>query len=115
MDQPVMLRDTKLQITHDLSIGDYTFTTEAGTFNERFVLVVDGSATNVAQLRQETGVSVMAEEGGISFLGIGEEPVNVYSVGGVLMAGNVGNSFLSLPKATYLVKVGTSTAKVIVR
>jgi len=60
MDQPVMLRDTKLQITHDLSIGDYTFTTEAGTFNERFVLVVDGSATNVAQLRQETGVSVMA-------------------------------------------------------
>lgn len=25
MDQPVMLRDTKLQITHDLSLGDYTF------------------------------------------------------------------------------------------
>ena len=115
MDQPVMLRDNLLQITHDLSIGDYTFTTEAGTNESRFMLVVDNSATNVGKLRQETGVSVMADEGGISFLGISEEPVNVYSIGGVLMAGNVSNGFLSLPKATYLVKVGTETAKVIVR
>ena len=115
MDQPVMLRDTKLQITHDLSVGDYTFGTEAGTFNSRFLLVVDNSATNVGKLREQTGVSVMAEEGGISFLGISDEPVDVYSVGGVLMAGHVGNGFLSLPKAAYLVKVGTATAKVIVR
>ena len=115
MDQPMMLHDTKLQITHDLSMGDYTFATEAGTNESRFILVVDNSATNVGKLRQETGVSVMAEEGGISFLGISEEPVNVYSVGGVLMAGNVHNGFLSLPKASYLVKVGNATAKVIVR
>ena len=115
MDQPMMLHDTKLQITHDLSMGDYTFATEAGTNESRFILVVDNSATNVGKLRQETGVSVMAEEGGISFLGISDEPVNVYSVGGVLMAGNVHNGFLSLPKASYLVKVGNATAKVIVR
>ena len=115
MDQPMMLRDTKLQITHDLSLGDYTFTTEAGTFESRFVLTPDGSATAVGKLRQMTGVSVMADEGGISFTGIGGQPVNIYSVGGTLLAANVGDGFVSLPKAAYIIKVGTATTKVIVR
>lgn len=115
MDQPVMLRDTELQITHDLSVGDYTFSTDAGTFNSRFVLVTDNSATSVGQLRRQTGVSVMAEEGGISFLGIDGQAVDVYSLSGTLLAGSIGNGMVALPKAAYIVKVGSVTTKVIVR
>jgi hypothetical protein len=115
MDQPVLLRDTKLQITHDLTMGDYTFTTEAGTFDSRFVLTPDGSSTAIGKLRELTGVSVMAEEGGISFIGAKGQTVSVYSIGGALMAGNVGNGTISLPKGAYIIKVGTLTSKVIVR
>lgn len=115
MDQPMMLRDTKLQITHDLSMGDYTFSAEAGTDESRFILTVDNSATSVGQLRQQTGVSVMAEKGGIFFSGIDDQVVNVYALNGTLLAGNASNGQIALPKATYLVKVGTTTAKVIVR
>lgn len=115
MDQPVLLRDNELQITHDLSLGGYTFTTEAGTNNSRFSLVTDGSMTGVGQLRKLTGVSVMAEEGGISFLGTGNEQVSIYSTGCTMLAGKVGDGFVSLPKAAYIIKVGTATTKVIVR
>ena len=115
MDQPVLLRDTKLQITHDLSMGDYTFSTAAGTFNDRFMLVVDNSATAVGKLRQETGVSVTSEEGGLYFMGITDQPVNIYSLSGTLLAANVKGGMISLPKATYLVKVNNLTTKVMVR
>lgn len=115
MDQPVLLRDNELQITHDLTAGDYTFTTDAGTFDSRFVLTPDGSATAIGKLRELTGVSVMAEEGGISFIGAEGQTVSVYSIGGALMAGNVGNGMISLPKGAYIIKVGTLTSKVIVR
>ena len=91
MDQPMLLRDMKLQITHDLSIGDYSFTTDMGTFNNRFMLVVDGNATSVGKLRQDTGVSALAEEGGISFSGIEGQEVSVYSLSGTMLASHVGN------------------------
>ena len=115
MEQPVLLRDNLLQLTHDLSASDYSFHTEAGTFDERFTLILDASTTGIAQLRQQTGVSVMAEQGGISLQGIGEEPVSIYSLGGTQIVGQAANGFVQLPKATYLVKVGNSTTKVIVK
>ena len=115
MDQPVMLRDNALKITHDLSLGDYTFSTSAGTFNDRFMLVLNGDVTGIGQLRQQTGVSVTAEEGGLYFMGITDQSVNVYSLSGTLLASNVSGGMLSLPKAAYIVKVGNVTTKVLVR
>ena len=115
MDQPMLLRDMKLQITHDLSIGDYSFTTDMGTFNNRFMLVVDGNATSVGKLRQDTGVSALAEEGGISFSGIEGQEVSVYSLSGTMLASHVGNGVLKLPAATYIVKVNNESTKLIVR
>ena len=115
MDQPVYLRDNVLKITHDLSQGGYTFSTEAGTFNERFTLTIDSSTTSIAKLRKDTGVSVLSEQGGISFLGTDGNVVEVYSVAGVCLASNVSDGFLALPIGTYIVKVGQTTSKVIVR
>jgi len=37
-NQEVYLEDKLLNVTHNLKLGTYNFTTEAGTFNDRFVL-----------------------------------------------------------------------------
>ena len=36
--QPIYLEDTVLNITHDLRASDYSFTTEVGTFTDRFII-----------------------------------------------------------------------------
>lgn len=43
MDRPVFLLDRMLDTTFDLSLGSYTFHTEAGTWNDRFVLLLNGT------------------------------------------------------------------------
>ena len=54
----VLLRDNLLNITHDLSLGGYTFTTEAGTFNDRFTLVPEAETTGVGATLNEKGQMV---------------------------------------------------------
>ena len=115
MDQPVLLRDNLMQTTHDLSMGGYTFTTEAGSIDDRFVMITNGDFTSIGKLRQETGVSALAEKGGISFSGIDQQDVVIYSVSGVTLGSHVQNGFIQLPSATYIVKVNNETTKLIVR
>lgn len=115
MDQPVLLHDNVMNITFDLANGDYIFSTNAGTFNNRFMLMPNNEATGIADMKIKTGVSVMAENGGISFSGIDNADVNIFSVGGAAQASHVGNGFVSLPAGTYLVKVNNLTTKVLVR
>ena len=43
-DQPVYLKDNLLGMTYDLKAGNYTFLSEAGTFDNRFELAFEGSA-----------------------------------------------------------------------
>lgn len=43
-EQDVYLEDTYLNVIHDLKSGDYSFTTMAGTFEDRFVLRYTNSA-----------------------------------------------------------------------
>tara|TARA_R110002049_G_scaffold309135_1_gene517468 strand:+ start:111 stop:1721 length:1611 start_codon:yes stop_codon:yes gene_type:complete len=43
-NNPVYLKDNKLNITHDLSASDYTFTSEVGEFNSRFEIVFNANA-----------------------------------------------------------------------
>ena len=57
----------------------------------------------------------MAEKGGINFSGIDQQDVCVYSLNGIMLAGHVGNGFIQLPQATYIVKVDAKTTKLIVR
>lgn len=115
MDQPVMLRDNLMQITHDLSLGDYTFTTEAGTMNDRFTLVVNNEYTSIGKMYKDTGVSAMADKGGINFSGIDQQEVTIYSVSGITLGSHVQNGFIQLPSAAYIVKVNNETTKMIVR
>jgi len=49
-EQDVYLEDTYLNLIHDLKSGDYSFTTMAGTFEDRFVLRYTNSALGNSSL-----------------------------------------------------------------
>lgn len=115
MDQPMLLRDQELGVTHDLSLGAYTFTTEAGNFDRRFTLLANHNATGVGELLQQTGVSLIAEQGGIAIAGSDSHDVAIYSTDGVLLVRQAADGFISLPKGAYVIKVDNRTAKLLVR
>ena len=115
MDIPVLIQDKLNHITYDLTQGDYTFSTEAGIYNDRFVMLTNNGTTGIREILQQTGVNLSGGKGGIYFSGIDKQDVNVYSLSGMLLSGHVNNGFVQLPQATYIVKVGTKSCKLIVR
>jgi hypothetical protein len=96
MDKPMLLYDKQMNIYHDLSAGGYMFSTDAGTFNDRFVLTVDGNATAIS--RQSSADT--------------HHPTDVYSLGGTHVSTD-GTEGLST--GTYVVKQGNVSKKVIVK
>ena len=94
MDMPVLLYDKQMNVWHNLSVGGYVFSTEAGSFDDRFVLTVDGSTTAISNVYNNS------------------QPVDVYSLGGIRVStkGTEG-----LTSGTYVVKQGSANTKVIVK
>ena len=115
MDQPVLLRDNVMNVTYDLSNGDYQFTSEAGTFDDRFMIMIDGSATGVADIARESGVNILPMQGGMNITGTEGQTVNVYAFSGAIVATRTSDGFLSLTKGVYVVEVGQMKAKVAVK
>ena len=136
LDTVVMLYDQVKDEKFDLTTGDYTFETEAGTFENRFVVlsIIGGGtetggisggngdssnpedeATGVAFVKQQTGVSVMSDAAGIYVSGVGDAEVSIYAMSGTLLAKNVQDGFVPLPKATYIVKVNKLATKLMVK
>jgi hypothetical protein len=68
VDQGIYLEDKLLNIIHDLKGGSYSFTTEAGTFNDRFLLrYTDGAAlANNDLTANENKVVVFKNDSGIN-------------------------------------------------
>ena len=51
MDMPMVLKDAVTGITHDLNNGEYTFESEAGTFNQRFMLMPAVEPTGIETIK----------------------------------------------------------------
>lgn len=115
MDQPVLLKDNLMNITYDLGNGDYSFSSEAGTFDNRFMLLIDGGATGIADIAKEAGVNIMPSTNGINLTGVDGKTVNVYSLSGALFATRTESGFLNLSKGVYIVEVGKMKTKVMVK
>lgn len=96
IDRPVMLYDRQMNMHHDLSTGAYTFSTDAGTFNDRFVLTAIGSSTAITQQSAPDS----------------QQPSTVYSLGGTRVSTDGAEG---LPAGTYIVKQGNESTKVIVK
>lgn len=116
MDRAVVLYDDEIKAEFDFSTGDYSFDTEAGTYENRFVLkIANGSATGLADIKKETGVSAMGCDEGIYVNNVGTSQVDIYSMSGVLLATHLCDGLVRLPKATYIIKVNNLSTKVLVK
>ena len=99
MDLPMMLTDHVMSITHNLAEGPYTFTTESGTFNERFTLTASQSGiTDIRQLQEQTSAETI-----------------IYNLGGQQIMKQNGNGTINLPKGVYVRKSAEKNTKVTIR
>ena len=115
MDMPMLLVDTKLGISFDLSVGTYDFETAAGTFNDRFQLRMGGDATAIRTMKEKTGVCFGTQDGSIAIGGAEGKTVSIYTTGGQMAAQHSGNGFIALKSGVYVVNVDGVTAKVRVK
>lgn len=115
MDRPVLLRDNALQITFDLTQGDYHFTSAAGRFDNRFMLLIDNSATGIGEIVSSTGVNVKPTDDGLNISNLNGKTVHVYGANGALYAIRTQEGYLTLPKGVYVVEVDVMKAKFMVR
>ena len=53
MDMPMVVKDLVMGTIHELENGEYTFETEAGTFENRFVLMPVSEATAISNAKTE--------------------------------------------------------------
>lgn len=112
MDTQMVLKDYVTGKVHDFATdGDYTFMTEAGTFNSRFTLMIKGGdATGIEGVNDE--VNVKAVHGGLNISGSGSASVKIYNAGGAVVASQNGDGTINLPTGTYIVNVGDKNIKV---
>lgn len=103
----VVLTDLYTGVVTDLTQMDYTFTSDAGTFTNRFQLAAKASATGVDNIVSKTTISVV--EGGIQATG----HIEVYALDGRRVA--EGDGFVALDKGVYMVRVNGMSTKVIVK
>lgn len=115
MDMPMMLVDTQLGISFDLTLGSYDFETAAGTFDGRFMLRPSGDATAINSLTAKTGVAIGTQDGGIAIGGAEGKTIYVYTAGGALAATHDGNGYIALKSGVYVVSVDGVSAKVSVK
>ncbi len=115
MDKPMLLRDMETGITFDLANGGYEFKTEAGTFNNRFMLVENKQATGLADIKTKLGVSIMSVPGGLEINGLNGTSTSIYSTDGKLMKELDSDGFVNLKSGIYVVKVGEMRTKVLVK
>ena len=115
MDQPMLLKDNVAGITIDLTNGDYEFTSEAGTFNKRFLLTPNSSVTSIADVMKKTGVNILPTEEGIQINGCNGKNVDVYNLNGAQVASSNSDGMLRLSAGVYIVKVNGMSTKVMVK
>jgi len=101
--QAIYLEDTLLHVTHDLKSGSYSFATEAGTFENRFVLRFTNQALGIPVFSENTVVVYKNEDGlHVNSGTIPMSTVAIFDVSGRLIAtnnaiNNVQTLFTSLP------------------
>jgi hypothetical protein len=113
----VLLTDNETGITTDLSMGEYEFRADQGTWNTRFTLKLKNSEeTSIESVDSNSKQTVYAIDGGI-IAEASDEFVTIYSVDGRKIAQQAvnGRAFIELLAGTYLVKTSKGTVKVSVK
>ena len=115
-DEPMILIDNEAGIQFDLSLGGYQFESEAGAFNDRFMLISTAPKTSTGIEKAETnGVSVVGADNGIYIQGANSAEISIYSLTGVTLVSKAKEGLNVLPKGTYIVKINKQSMKVLVK
>lgn len=115
MDQPMLLQDNQTGATYDLTEGDYQFASNAGTFENRFVLVPSRGTTGIADIVKKTGINIMPTDAGINLNGVDGKKVTIYAADGTMLASRTFDGMLNLMKGVYIVKIDNLSNKVMVK
>ncbi|MBL1006658.1 MAG: leucine-rich repeat domain-containing protein [Escherichia coli] len=115
MDQPMLLQDNQTGATYDLTEGDYQFASNAGTFENRFVLVPSRGTTGIADIVKKTGINIMPTDAGINLNGVNGKKVTIYAADGTMLASRTSDGMLNLMKGVYIVKIDNLSTKVMVK
>lgn len=106
----VMLVDRLTETITDLTVSDYTFTTEAGTFTDRFVVCMKSGVAD--GIENAVNVEIVTAEGLISIRHASAQ-VQIYDAAGALIGTKSGEDVtFEVPSGIYMVKVGSEVHKV---
>lgn len=105
-----ILTDHELGQQADLSQGGYTFTADAGTYNDRFTLSLNGGGVTAIGSVENGKAGVSVGDGAISVSG----KATVYGIDGRKVA-EVSDGSVSVPAGVYIVRSGKETVKVNVK
>ena len=114
VDMNVTLIDHLTGKVQDMNAGGYTFDTEAGTFADRFTVVLTRTgATSIDEAVTDSEVKVYATDGGIAVAGVEDASIVLYTVSGAKVAETTGNDAqFNVQPGLYVVKVGNTSYKV---
>ena len=113
-DVCVVDRETGLPI--DFSLGNYTFTSKGGTYNDRFVVyMLNGGATAVDNIFRLDGMTITSFDGGIDIEGLIKDKVSIYNESGQMVAEPTHSGRILLDDGTYIIKTGGKSIKMDVR
>ena len=114
MDTPMMLKDLQTGTMHDFAKGSYEFASEAGTFDNRFVLVMRSVVTGIDKVTLGN-IKVTATEGGIEVSRLNGATLNVFTTGGEKVASTREDGVISVAAGIYVVEADGKSAKVVVK
>ena len=114
LDCYMALKDNETGSVHMLDEGEYTFFSEAGTFDSRFTLIPGYNATGISN-KGIDGYDINTVDGGITINGDLSKPVNIYKVNGVKVASLTEAGKVDLTSGTYIVTVSGKATKVLVK
>ncbi len=115
MDVNMAIKDLETGTVHNFSNGAYTFMADAGTFDDRFVLLKASFSTTGISEDGIKGLEIQNNGDGLYIDGVADKPVSVYNVNGVRMTTLNASGNVSLAKGTYIVTMGEKSTKVIVK
>ena len=121
----VYLKDNLLNIIHDLSASDYTFTSQIGEFNDRFEIVFRDSNLSIKENALNNSLSIIELQDGSVIFTVSNHlkirNVKIYDAIGRLIYDLKGNSnteiynLSNLSQAAYIAKVELSNNMVITK
>lgn len=114
MDTPMMLKDLQTGIIHDFNEGSYEFASEAGTFDNRFVLTMKYVVTGMDEVTLGN-IKVTGLKGAIEVSQLGEATLNVFTAGGEKVATCLTDGQIAVTTGIYVVEANGESVKVVVK